>query len=720
MGLQKIRGINTPHFHWKFWAGKRFCPPILDQVTWRNTGGSQLGGVPTDGELPPAKLVRFRNAPLFYGGFEQGGADCYTAAFWGWPRWEEEIDWMALQGVNLPVAPVGQEAIFRKVYLSLGLSESEIESYFTGPAFLAWNRLGNIRTWAGPLTPHWHTTQSALQAKILERMRQLGMAAVLPAFHGHVPDALAVKFPQADTSRLSSWGGFTPAGGPAHAHGDCCSAVMQLEPTSSLFAKIGEMFVRTMRTEWPAAAASHMYHPIVYEEEVPWTNNVSYLAAVSKAVYGAISAVDPEAVWLVQGWTLHNRPDFWKPPQAKAFLGEGRIVVLDLFAEGDPGWLKTQGWWGTPWIWCMLHDMGQNYGMYGKLDTITAAPLAAAKANATMVGQGMVPEGFEQNPNIYELFSEVAFEPAQIDPEGWSELYAHRRMHMPPPEAVSAWIQLYTSGVFNCKDEHENHNHDWAIVRPRLFNDSSPDFSDGYQWSAGSWPSGGDMTDDENKSWYRTSGLVSAWQQLLSAGDVLDSQEPFKWDLVDITREVLGKLVLPQLVNRTSQAYLAGDVEGLQSAGAELLGLFDDLDEVLSSCDGWLLGPWLQDARLAAAGDDHAVADRWEYNARAQITLWGGTINDYANKYWGGMIKGYYRTRWVAWLQMLTKCIGKESCYSDSLFSKVDDQLTEAWVRNTTATDPYPTQPSSRLSSLMLARAMLGKYRQLLPQPSLQ
>lgn len=173
-------------------------------------------------------------------------------------------------------------------------------------------------------------------------------------------------------------------------------------------------------------------------------------------------------------------------------------MVLDFFAEGDPGWLKTEGWWGTPWIWCMLHDMGQNYGMCeapcsvkevallrpllslnfrsrmsvadGMLDTVAAAPLAAAAANHTMIGQGMVPEGFEQNPNganthscllcrgithrppagfapVYEFFSEVAFEPDRIDPAVWSEGYAARRLHDPPPAAVEAWAGLYRSGV---------------------------------------------------------------------------------------------------------------------------------------------------------------------------------------------------------------------------------------------------------------------------------
>lgn len=39
----------------------------------------------------------------------------YSFAFWDWKRWEREIDWMALNGFNLPLAFTGQEAIFQRV-----------------------------------------------------------------------------------------------------------------------------------------------------------------------------------------------------------------------------------------------------------------------------------------------------------------------------------------------------------------------------------------------------------------------------------------------------------------------------------------------------------------------------------------------------------------------------------------------------------------------------
>jgi len=45
---------------------------------------------------------------------------------------------MALNGINLPLAFTGQEAIWDRVYQSLGFSRSDVNEHFAGPAFLAW------------------------------------------------------------------------------------------------------------------------------------------------------------------------------------------------------------------------------------------------------------------------------------------------------------------------------------------------------------------------------------------------------------------------------------------------------------------------------------------------------------------------------------------------------------------------------------------------------
>jgi alpha-N-acetylglucosaminidase len=67
----------------------------------------------------------------------------YTTPFWSWSDWELELDWLALHGVNLPLAWVGFEKILLDVFQSINLTTSDILPFFSGPAFQAWNRFGN-------------------------------------------------------------------------------------------------------------------------------------------------------------------------------------------------------------------------------------------------------------------------------------------------------------------------------------------------------------------------------------------------------------------------------------------------------------------------------------------------------------------------------------------------------------------------------------------------
>ena len=157
----------------------------------------------------------------------------YSFAWWQWPDWEKHIDWMALNGVNLPLAPTGQEAVWRRVWRRLGLTDLDLEEHFAGPAFLPWGRMGNLRKWGGPLSRHWHKLQLQLQHRILDRMRSLGMVPVLPAFAGHVPDAVVARYPNSSFSR-QMWHNFRSN----------YSGVYLLEPTDPLFQEIGSLFIK--------------------------------------------------------------------------------------------------------------------------------------------------------------------------------------------------------------------------------------------------------------------------------------------------------------------------------------------------------------------------------------------------------------------------------------------------------------------------------------------
>ncbi|QHO06124.1 uncharacterized protein DS421_14g452000 [Arachis hypogaea] len=125
------------------WYLKQRCG---SHISWDKTGGSQLSSVPKVGFLPrvqEAGILIPRPVPWSY--YQNAVTSSYSFAWWDWNRWEKEIDWMALQGINLPLAFTGQETIWQKVFQEkFNMSTSDLDDFFGGPAFLAWSRMGNL------------------------------------------------------------------------------------------------------------------------------------------------------------------------------------------------------------------------------------------------------------------------------------------------------------------------------------------------------------------------------------------------------------------------------------------------------------------------------------------------------------------------------------------------------------------------------------------------
>ncbi|KAK9800809.1 hypothetical protein WJX73_009508, partial [Symbiochloris irregularis] len=186
-----------------YWLKER----CSSSVSWHLTGGNQIDPACFSAASLAQRedhqaLYRGRSTPYFY--YQNVVTVSYSSTWWDWERWEQEIDWMALHGINLPLAFTGQEEIWRRVWRRWNLTEAEIAEHFSGPSFLAWQRMGNLRGWGGPLSDHWMLAQADLQKRILRRMRALDMTPVLPAFAGIVPRALGRVLPKANITRLSN------------------------------------------------------------------------------------------------------------------------------------------------------------------------------------------------------------------------------------------------------------------------------------------------------------------------------------------------------------------------------------------------------------------------------------------------------------------------------------------------------------------------------------
>eukprot|EP01051_Picozoa_sp_SAG22_P010022 SAG22_NODE_877_length_6715_cov_28.285369_3_plen_370_part_00 len=340
----------------------------------------------------------------------------YSLVFTDWEYWEKQIDWMALNGINLPLAFVGQEWIWSEVFeQDYGLQFADLDSFFTGPAFLPWYRMGNIRGWAGgdggntAAEQNFTKARGAFQKRLLARMRGLGMTAVLSAFSGHVPKAFVDKHPGAKIRRSPNWGHMPTDYNTAKISHANYASVYMLDPHDPLFAEVGNKFIAKMAEEW---GTDHVYQTDTYNEMAPSENDAAFLNASSAAVYGAMSAADPEAIWLMQGWLFHEK--FWGDAQMKAYLGgvaKEKMWVLDLNSQASPIYTRNKGdgLYGHPYIWCTLNTYGGQNGLYGPdvgreifgTDG-TAGVRTALNDGSTISGVGLTMEGIWTNYPVFE------------------------------------------------------------------------------------------------------------------------------------------------------------------------------------------------------------------------------------------------------------------------------------------------------------------------------
>ncbi|XP_048495314.1 alpha-N-acetylglucosaminidase isoform X3 [Beta vulgaris subsp. vulgaris] len=636
----------------------------------------------------------------------------YSYVWWDWKRWEKEIDWMALQGINLPLAFTGQEAIWQKVFADFNVSKEDLNDFFGGPAFLAWARMGNLHGWGGPLPQSWLDQQLALQKQILSRMLELGMTPVLPSFSGNVPAALRKIFPSSNITRLGNWN--TVSGDSRW----CCTFL--LDPSDPLFVKLGEAFIKQQIKEY--GDVTDIYNCDTFNENSPPTDDPTYISSLGAAVYKAMTKGDKYAVWLMQGWLFYSDSEFWKPPQMKALLHsvpKGKMVVLDLFADVKPIWETSSQFYGTPYIWCMLHNFGGNIEMYGVLDSISSGPVDARISKfSTMVGVGMCMEGIEHNPVVYELMSEMAYRSEKVQLLEWVKTYSHRRYGKAIHQLERAWEILYHT-IYNCTDGIANHNKDYIVEFP-------------------DWDPVNNITLDVTRKlkkdnlfilhrstrhillesrpslplphlWYSTQEVIKALSLFLDAGKDLVGSVTFRYDMVDLTRQALSKLANDAYL-KAMTAFQLKDLKALDFHSQKFIKLIKDIDEVLASDDNFLLGTWLSSAKKLASNPKEMRL--YEWNARTQITMWFDTtetnqskLHDYANKFWSGLLEDYYLPRATLYFNHLRKALRNNETF------KINDWRRE-WISYSTEwqsdTKIYPVKAQG--DALFIAKKMYERY----------
>ncbi len=588
----------------------------------------------------------------------------YTMPFWQWRDWERFIDWMALNGVNLPLAITGQEAVWYNVWTKLGMTDKQVRSYFTGPAYLPWHRMANIDGWCGPLPKEWLENQTALQQRIVERERALNMRPVLPAFAGHVPGALRELFPDADIQALGGWAGF-----------DEQYRTYFLNSEDPLYTRIQRLFLEEQTRLF---GTDHIYGIDPFNEVDPPSFEPDYLNKVSRHIYESLTAVDPDAEWLQMAWFLYYQRKDYTPERTRAMLTsvpQGKMTMLDYYCEYKEMWREHEGFYGQPFIWCYLGNFGGNTNVQGRVkEAGERIERALSECGDNLVGIGSTLEGLDVQQFPYEYILEKAWDFAKTDEQVVNEL----------------------------ADRHAGHQDSYAREAWRLLYDNVLDITPSN--FAAPLPCSYPAMDKESRTVkYNPRDLLAVWDALLAQDRV--TTDAMTIDLVWVGRQLLGDLFLVEK-QALDKAYRQRDKEGVFTHSGLMIELLSDLDDLNSHHPHATLAHWLRQARKM--GKTTEVKDYYEMNAKRLITTWGGSLNDYACRNWNGLMWNYYAKRWEIYIRNITAAILGNADFDNDSFRAAADKLQEKWV---TTKDDDIVQAEIDSDVLIHCRELREKYR---------
>lgn len=654
-GKVLIKGGNALDMAVAYYAFlRKYCGAYFDAEHALCVGGFNL---PENGENGEIK-AKYRTC-LEYTTFSCG------ACWWDWERWENEIDFMAMHGINLPLTVIGTEAVWLKTLMDLGMKEDLALACISGPAFWGWQLYNCFDGYLPQASRESVDKRIELGRKIFEREKQLGMQPLMHGYSGYVSRNFIQAKLRARLNKTDEW---------------CCfPAQYHISALDTNFHRVGALYYKNLGL---LIGEGSFFLADPFTAHPPAKRDSAFLAGVGNAIYKLVETQNENAMWVMHSSSAKAAMFRTVPHDKVLIIDNGEMYKEEAFE--DIGFILGSSF-----------NSGDVTAIHG--DFSACAGVKFAKINAeNVVGVGAFSDGAYSN-EAFRQFSYAALAD-ELNVDEWLETYVKNRYKTDSAAAVEA-IQLLKNSCWKSGQPAREHGSAVCTRPSTLLRHTS-------------------VGDSGCEIDYNIADVFAAAKKLVEAEG---STREYELDVADVLRQALSDLA-NIVCKKALEGYKTKNVALFEDNTNLFLNLVEDMDRLMMTKKEFSLPHYLKAAN--ASGTTAEESQNFEINVLAQTTLFGPTkdcvLYDTCWKEWGGSLKTFYGMRWRAMFEQLAANFKKfrripektktqvfeRDAYTGSEFNHKLSKVEKAWI----AEYAPDNDGVERENTLDVAKQLIAKY----------
>lgn len=585
---------------------------------------------------------------------------------WGFDRWEKELDFLAMHGVNTPMILAGSDGVLYKTLVEDFRTKKETAlEFIAGSQFYSYQLKGNLFGYLPVFSVDYLERKIEVGRKATERAKELGMLPIHQGYLSAVPFSFRRNYSKADLIKRPLWNRFPPA--------------MTIEPRDDIHINVFQGAYLSKQRELLGEVHNYIFDPI---SDTDFKGFHSFIEKTIPMYINYIKTFDSEATWFVHSDSIDNFP--------------ARVESLVVIDEDGKKYKETNGFNGNDFIVGYKGNLKGRTAICGNMAELFKNPYNIIKKEyPNAVGTGNFFDSDSNNNMFYNLAFEMLTRDDEIDPDSYFESYSMRRY------GTADFADFLKKLQNLCYGENSKMNLASAVcARPctELYHTAPLDtFELPY----------------DNKELF--SLVKSAIQSETKKNEL------FRKDIQDAMRQVLSNVLYP-IYQQTVACFRNKAIEPFERTTNAFMEIMGDIDRLLKTVPETNMFTHMQSARQL--GDTKEINQNLEVNFMMYHTMFGPLKNpivyDTNWREWGGMVKDFYLKRWYIFFRMMASYFDKpkkfkdmskkrpfdRNEFSDTLLTKRFEYAENEWIKD------YIPRPSGigEEDTIELINELIEKY----------